>query len=220
MAIRKLVFEDKRLTLAEFTSILDVVFVGHESLREEIVHRLPKFGNDLVEVDSLARRVADIAFDALDQARHPGGHLLFPALYSLYLHVPWGAEMPATPDGRRRGEPFSENQSPVHGADRRGITALLHSVAKLPHQRTVMGGLNLVFAGLMPPEALVATADSFFAMGGLHLGLTMVDRRTLADARKNPKQHASLCVRVTGFSEFFVSLSPAMQDDVIARTEY
>jgi len=219
-AVRRLVFEDQRLTMAEMVNILDLDFVGHERLREEIVHCLPKFGNNLDEVDALARRVADIAFDALEQARHPGGHLLFSALYSLYLHVPWGAELSATPDGRRKGEPLSENQSPVHGADQRGITALLQSVARLPHQRTVMGGLNLLFAGQLPPEILVATTESYFTMGGLHLGLTLVDRRILAEARQNSKQHACLCVRVTGFSEFFVSLSPEVQDDVMARTEY
>lgn len=219
-AIRQLVFEEKRLTLPQMVEILDADFVGHESLREEIIHRLPKFGNDLDEVDSVARQVGDIVCDAVDAARHPGGHLLFPALYSLYLQVPWGGDLTATPDGRRRGEPFSENQSPVHGADRQGITALLKSVARLPHHRTVMGGLNLVFGGHLPPATFIAMVDSFFALGGVHLGLTLVDRKALIDARKNPKQHPSLCVRVTGFSEYFVALSPAIQDDVIARTGY
>lgn len=220
MAIEKLVFAEQRLSLENFAAIVRADFAGHELLRQEIVNRIPGFGNDIPEVDDLARRLSEIAFAALETAPNPDDHLLFPALYSLHHHTRWGAELPATPDGRRAGAPLSENQSPVHGADSAGLSALLRSVACLPHDRAPMGGLNIRFGGKLPPEQFVALLDTFFALGGVTVGYTQVDRATLLAARDNPEQHRGLCVRVTGFSEYFVALSPEGQQDIIDRTEY
>ena len=126
----------------------------------------------------------------------------------------------ATPDGRLPGEPISENQSPVHGTDRAGVTALLRSVAGLPLERTPTGGLNLKLAFRPDPATALQLVESFFALGGIHLGFTFVDRATLLAAQARPAEFRSLCVRITGFSEFFTALSPAGQADIIARTEY
>lgn len=104
-------------------------FEGNEPLRQEVVNTFPKYGNGDPGVDGLARRVADIAFDALEHADNPDGILLFPALYSLYHHYKGMKDIPATPDGRRRGEPISENQSAVYGADSGGLSAMLRSAA-------------------------------------------------------------------------------------------
>lgn len=219
-AIQSLVFEEQRLSLPELVAIARRDFAGEELLRLEIRHRLPRFGNDDPRVDGLARRVSLLALEALDAAPNPDRHLLFPALYSLHHHVPWGRQLPATPDGRLAGEPLSENQSPAHGADRAGLSALLRSVACLPHERTVMGGLNVRFGGRLEPAEFLAVLDAFFAMGGVTVGYTEVDRATLLAARTRPEEHRDLCVRVTGFSEYFVALSPEGQQDLIERTVY
>ena len=220
MAIQKLVFEERRFDLATFAQIVRDDFAGREELRQEILNRVPRFGNDQNEVDGLARRVSDIAFNALEAADNPDDHLLFPALYSLHHQMRWGDELPATPDGRRAGEPLSENQSPVHGTDRTGITALLNSVARLPHDRAPMGGLNVRFAGKLPDGDFIAVLNTFFAQGGATVGYTQVDRARLEAARENPEQYRDLCVRITGFSEYFVALSPEGQQDIIDRTAY
>ena len=220
MAIQKLVFEERRLSLADFVQIARDDYSDHEPLRQELLNRIPRFGNDQLEADALAHRVSLIAFDALSAADNPDDHLLFPALYSLHHHTNWGRELPATTDGRRAGDPLSENQSPVHGADRAGLSALLNSAARLPHDRAPMGGLNVRFGGKLPAAQFIALLDTFFAQGGVTVGYTQVDRATLLAARESPEQYRSLCVRVTGFSEYFVALSPAGQQDIIDRTEY
>ena len=220
MAVQRLVFDQQRYDLPGFLNIVTGNFEGQERLRQEIVHAIPKYGNDQEEVDALARTVCEVALDALDAAGNPEGYLLFPAIYSLYQHVGWGSRLPATPDGRLAGEPISENQSPVHGTDREGITALLRSVARLPLERTPTAGLNVLLSCNPQPEAVLSLVESFFRMGGVHVGFTFADRQTLLAAQAHPDQHRSLCVRVTGFSEYFVALSPEGQRDIIERTGY
>lgn len=220
VAIAELVFEQRRFGLPEFLAIVRSGFLGHEDLRHEIKTRLPKYGNGHPGADGLARRVCDFAQDALEQAPNPHGHLLTSAIYSLHCHINWGHELPATPDGRLQGEPISENQSPVHGTDREGLTALLASVAALPLERTTTGGLNVKLAGTPVPEVVVELVETFFGLGGVHIGFTFVDRDTLLAAQARPEEFRTLCVRITGFSEYFVALSPDAQADVIARTEH
>lgn len=220
LAIEHLVFRRRRFSLREYRDIVASGFAGHEALRQEVISALPKYGNDDTAADGLAARVCEIGLDALQAAPNPDGHLLLPAIYSLHVHVAWGQQMGATPDGRLPGEPISENQSPVHGTDRAGVTALLRSVARLPLQRTPTGGLNLKLAFRPDPAAALQLVESYFALGGIHLGFTVVDRATLLAAQASPAEFRSLCVRVTGFSEFFIALSPEAQADVIARTEH
>ncbi|MCE5237915.1 hypothetical protein LLH23_05430 [bacterium] len=220
LALEHLVFRQRRYSLREYLDIVAANFVGQEALRQEVLTALPKYGNDEAEADALAQRVCEIGLDALEAVPNPDGQLLLPAIYSLYRHVEWGQQLPATPDGRLPGEPISDNQSPVHGADRAGVTALLRSVARLPLERTPTGGLNLKLAFKPDPAAALHLVETYFALGGLHLGFTFVDRATLLAAQARPAAFRSLCVRVTGFSEFFIALSPAAQAEVIARTEH
>ena len=221
MTIKRLVFDEHRLGLRELLAMCRSNFAGHEHLRQEIVHQLPKFGNDDDEVDTLACRAGNIMLDAVACARVPDGLFLPGAgFYSLESHHRWGRELPATPDGRRRGEPVSENQSPVYGTDVKGVTAVLRSVAKLPLERTVQGGLNVKFAASPAPDKLAGLVDSYFRMGGLHVGFTFASRDTLIDARAHPDRYRTLCVRLYGFSEYFVALSPEEQQELIDRTEH
>ena len=220
VTIQRLVFDEKRYTLPEFMAIVDADFAGQEPLRQEILHHIPKYGNNNTQADAIARQVSEIALNSLFKAENPDEHLLFPALYSLHNHIWWGRDMPATPDGRRANDPVSENQSPTYGADRAGLSALLLSVAALPNARTVMGGLNVRFGGKLPRRQFLALLDTFFEEGGLHLGLTSVDRATLLDAQAHPERYQTLCVRITGFSEYFCALSPEAQQELIERTEY
>ncbi len=210
----------KRLPYSEILKIIEADFAGHEALLREIRETFPKFGNADPEVDSWASKIANTLIDAFESAARQEGFTPMPSLYSLTRHHDFGKVIGALPDGRRAGEQISENQSPVHGMDRKGPTALLRSVASLPQERCICGGLNMKFATRQEANVLEALVKTFFGMGGLHIGFSMVDRRTLEDARERPNAHRTLLVRKTGFSEFFISLSPAEQQEIIDRTEY
>ncbi len=220
VAIKRLIEDEKRMTLPELRQILDDDFAGQEELLAELKTRMPKYGNGIQEVDELAARAANTLIDAAERAARKTGFIMMPSLYSLTHHARFGSVIGATPDGRRAGETISENQSPVHGMDVNGPTELLKSVATLPLDRCICGGLNVKFGSRMSAETLLGLMRSFFALGGQHVGFTMADRTTLEDARKHPENHRSLLVRKTGFSEFYISLSPLEQQEIIDRTEY
>ena len=115
---------------------------------------------------------------------------------------------------------ISENQSPTLDMDREGPTRLLESVAALPLERCICGGLNVKFSAKPPAQTYEALMQSFFAMGGQHIGFTVTDRKTLEAAQEKPENYRSLYVRVTGFSEYFTALSPEQQQEIIRRTGY
>ena len=208
------------MILPEFMSIVRNDFAGHEKLRQQILNNCPHYGNNDDKADRWAVAVSNILFDVAEEIEQPPEYVLAPALYSLHLHFQMGVNFPATPDGRRKGEFISENQSPTHGADRSGLTALLQSAAKLPNWRTLEGGLGIRLSGKVEPEHFISTMDTFFEMGGQHLGVTVMDRETLLDARDHPENYTDLCVRITGFSAYFNTLSPDGKEDIIKRTDY
>ena len=216
-ALDHFVFGNGRMRLPEFLGILASDFAGHDDLVRKIA-RLPKFGNHDDVADRWAARAGRILVEALP--REPSQWVHVCGFFSLNAHVALGKAMVATPDGRRAGMPISENQSPGPGADRNGPTALLGSLARLPFDRTPAGGLNLRLTADTPPAAVRALIEGYFGQGGLHLGITAVDRAVLEDARLHPERHRDLLVRITGFSERFVTLPQALQDEIIARTTH
>ncbi len=219
-AIDEMVFKTGRFSYGEFLEIVDSDFRNREPLRQELRSKCPKFGNDDPRADAVARVVADTLLDAMEEVGRLTHFQMFASFYSLGRHLSFGRELPATPDGRHAGEPISENQSPVYGTDQAGPTALLRSVASLPLDRTVCGGLNLKLGSVPSSDRLESLLRSFFQMGGLHLGFTMTSRETLEKARLHPESYRTLCIRKYGFSEYFVSLSPEFQQEIIDRTEY
>lgn len=217
-ALDRIVYRERRYTYEVFRQIVRDDFAGQEPLRRELESAV-KFGND-TEADRYTVLAADALLTAAEHLRLPEGWLAVPGFYSLERENIWAADTPATPDGRRAGTPFSENQSPAYGADRSGLTALLNSLAKLPFGRTATGGLNLTFSQAVTPETLEALLTAYFEMGGLHAGITVLDRAALEDAMQHPERYQSLTVRLYGFSEYFVSLPPWQQLAVLNRTAY
>jgi len=169
-------------------------------------------------VDGIAQTVGEFLVEATQAPQAERDCLLFTGFYSLSLHHSFGREIPGTPDGRRAGEAISENQSPVYGTDRQGPTALLKSVARLPFSRALLGGLNVTFARPIPTADLAALVSTYCQLGGLLVGFSFVTRETLRAAQQHPEHYRSLCVRLYGFSEYFVAISPEEQDELIART--
>jgi formate C-acetyltransferase len=218
MVLDRLVYNEKRYRYAEFAEILKNDFSGHDDLRREILN-YTKFGND-TDADQYTVMAANTFVDAVDSFELKDNFYAVGGFYSLERENSTCAALGATPDCRKSGTPFSENQSPTYGADKLGITALLNSVAKLPLSRTGAGGLNLMFSQRTRSEILKALVLSYFEIGGLHVGISVIDRDVLLDAMENPDRYKSLTVRLYGFSEYFVSLPKWQQIAILNRTEY
>ena len=218
MVLDKLVFKEKRYSYQEFAKIIKNNYENNQGLLNEIKN-YTMFGN-YTEIDSYTVLAGNTFLDAVDSVEHKDNHYLSAGFYSLERENTWASEIGATPNGRKAGEPFSENQSPTYGADKSGVTALLKSLSKLPFDRTVTGGLNLTFSQKISPEILQALVVSYFQMGGFHVGISVIDRKMLEDAMINPEKYKSLTVRLYGFSEYFVSLPKWQKLAILNRTEY
>lgn len=218
MAIDKLVFQSKRYSYDEFISILKNDYKGYETLRQEILD-YTRFGNDS-ENDEYAVLAGNTFLDAVDALTLKKNFYAIGGFYSLERDNVWAEDIGATADGRKSGSPFSENQSPTYGAEKSGLLASLNSISKLPFYRTATGGLNIKFAQKQSGEVLQSIIEGYFRQGGLHVGITVVDRETLEDAMLHPEKYQSLTVRVYGFSEYFVSLPKWQQLAILNRTVY
>jgi len=224
-ALKVHVFEKKTLTMKEMLAALESDFNGHERLRQRLVNKTPKFGNDDEAADQVMRRVFEAYYNAIEGRKNTRGGEYHINLLPTTVHVYFGSVIGALPDGRCRGLPLSEGISPVQGADRRGPTAVLRSAAKMDHART---GGTLLNQKLTPHlladesglEALVQLIRAYFKLDGHHIQFNVVDAATLRQAQKHPEQHRDLIVRVAGYSDYFCDLSRALQDEIIARTEH
>lgn len=218
LSLDTFVFKGKRCTYADFVRLMDGDFAADKALHREIL-QLTKFGNDTAADDYTVKAVNAFC-DAAESIKAAPDWYYVTGLYSLWQENYWAAEIPATPDGRLAGQPYSENQSPSYGADKNGLTALLNSLGKIPFARTATGGLNLTFSAAVPPAVLQQLVTAYLAMGGLHVGMTVLSRRELEDAVAHPENYPALTVRLYGFSEYFVSLPDWQQQAVLARTAY
>jgi formate C-acetyltransferase len=225
MAIKKFVFDEKRISMHDMIEILRNDFAGHEDTRLLFLNRAPKYGNDDDEVDEIARELINIFSGELDKYQNPRGGSFTTSLYSVTSHVAMGGMISATPDGRKCSTPLSVGISPAHGRDRRGPTLAMKSAAKIDYGNVVNGSaFNLKFH----PSALRGAAGvenfsnlirTYFRIGGQQLQVDVVDADTLRAAQERPEQYQDLIIRVAGYSARFVDLNQAMQDEFIARTE-
>lgn len=227
--IEKLIFEEKKISLEDLKPAQNINLgsYGHkENLRQMLLNRAPKFGNDIEEVDDLAREAALIYCSEVEKYTNPRGGQFQPGLYPVSANVPMGSQTGATPDGRKAGEALADGVSPVSGRDKTGPTAAANSVAKIDHYKASNGTLfNQKFhpsaiEGQTGLQNLSALVRSFFDQKGMHVQFNVVSRETLLDAQKNPDRYKNLVVRVAGYSAHFTSLDKSIQDDIIKRTEH
>lgn len=227
-AVKKLVFEDKRLTGAELLEALRSDFQGPhgEEIRQLLLNRAPKYGNDDDYVDLLAAQVFCEYAREITQHTPPRGGYYGPSIQSLSANVPQGQRVGATPDGRRARSPLADNASPSPGADTHGPTAVLKSVAKLDHMRASNGTiLNLKFhpSALGGEERLrkfVALIRSFVDLKGLQVQFNVISADVLREAQAHPEQYRNLVVKVAGYSALFSMLDKELQDQIISRTTH
>jgi formate C-acetyltransferase len=224
-AIKHHVYDQRTLTMDDLLAALDADFAGYEGLRQLLLHRTPKYGNDDDAADEVMLACFEAYMDAVDGRPNTKGGTYHVNLLPTTCHVYFGSVLGATPDGRRAGTPVSEGISPVQGADRRGPTAVLRSVAKMDHVRTGGTLLNQKFTPqLLADEEgldqLVSLIRTYFRLDGHHIQFNVVDAATLRAAQAHPDQHRDLIVRVAGYSDYFCDLGPALQEEIIARTEH
>ena len=219
------VFDKKMLTMNELLAVLDVNFEGHERVRQMLLNKTPRYGNDDDYADRVMVDLFNAYFNAIDGRPNTKGGAYHINLLPTTVHVYFGSVIGATPDGRRAGLPLSEGISPVQGADRHGPTAVIKSVAKMDHARTGGTLLNQKFTPQLLKDdegldKLVQLIRSYFKLDGHHIQFNVVDAATLRAAQKNPENYRDLIVRVAGYSDYFCDLSLALQDEIIARTEH
>ncbi len=224
MAIKKLCFDDKTVTLREMYDALQANWVGYEQLRQTIINEVPHYGNDIEEVDELASWALGLFGTLLQQKEGPRGHYCG-GTFTVTAHMYFGAVTGATPDGRKAGEPIADAISSRQGYDKCGPTAYLCSASKLPHLELGNGdALNIRFtptavSGAEGAEKLKNLIDTYFKMGGMEVQFNVVGTEKLKEAQQNPLEYKDLVVRIAGFSTYFVTLSKSTQDDFITRTE-
>lgn len=226
VAIEKCVYEDKDMTMDQLINALDNNFNGEERMRQLLLNKPEKFGNDSEHVDSVYREMMHFIADNVQQwpdAR--GGHYSF-NVHSQTVNVSHGAVTGATPDGRLSGEAFCDNASPMMGRDISGPTATVKSVASMRQEDFHDGALfNLRFdpkgvageKGLRSIEGIIKT---YFKFGGEHIQINVVDDETLKKAQINPENYKGLMVRVAGYMAYFTELDKSAQDTIIYRTTH
>ena len=233
-AIKKLVFDEKRITPAQLWDAIvdDFSSPENQKIQDMLIHDAPKYGNDDDSVDELVVEAYDSYLDEMKKykntryGRGPIGGVRYGGTSSISANVGQGMGTMATPDGRHAHEPLAEGCSPAHNADQNGPTAVFKTVSKLP-THLITGGVLLnqkmtptmltTDENKMKLEMLIKTF--FNRLHGYHVQYNIISRETLIDAQKHPEKHKDLIVRVAGYSAFFNVLSKATQDDIIGRTE-
>ena len=233
-AIKKLVFEEKRLTAVELKQALDNNFNGRrgEEIRQMLINQVPKFGEDDNDVDLLAAEAMNDYcriipnFKNMRFGRGPIGGNYFPSTTTVSANITAGDSVGATPDGRKDGDPTADGVSPSQGTGRKGPTAVFHSVCKLPTVEITGGqllNLRLTPDSISSNEGvrkLSAMLRAFIDLQGWHVQFNTISTSVLRDAMEHPQNYADLIVRVAGYSALFVSLDPVLQRDIIARMEH
>ncbi len=223
-AIDQLIFREGQLGLADLVEALRRDYPD-ETVRLALLNRAPKYGNDDDIVDMLAARVFRHYCELM---REVSGIYQIPFLaqpFTFLWLVEAGQRTAATPDGRRRGENLAYSVSPMQGRDYRGLSALIHSLAKLP-QRMAAGSTSAIVEAepvLFAEENLdhlVSLLDTAVKTGVGQLQFNVVSAETLRKAQADPDKYRNLAVRVSGFSQRFCLLSPEIQDHIIARTKH
>lgn len=226
-AVKKAVFEEGRFTGEQLLEMLACDFEGHEAERLWLRNRVAKFGNDVAELDMLRARISEDTYRRFNETPAVLGGVYVPGEVIFIAHESAGARVGATPDGRHARQVLADSMGAAQGMDTHGPTALMASVNRTPaadHFLTT-AVLNLRFMASTWKNAqengtLRSLLQEYFRGGGMQMQINVCDSRVLRAAMERPEEYASLVVRVGGYSDYFVKLSPALQRDILARTEH
>ena len=224
-SIRQLVYEEKRLTLRDLARMCQTDFADDEAMRQYILNRTAKFGNNEESVDALAVEIYNFVDGEVKKYTSSIGGTTHPSYFAYVVHGQMGYITDATPDGRHAGMALSEHLGAVGGMDKNGPTAVMHSIAKLDQSKGIGGiATNYRFAKnfVTSPSGNAAVCSfirAFMENDCFEIQFNVIDKKDLLDAREHPENYRTLLVRVAGYSDYFVNLAENVKDEVIARTE-
>ncbi len=219
------VYDQRACSMSEMLKMLESNFNDTEMFRQRLLNKTPKFGNDDDYADNLMKDVFEVYFNEIDGRPNTKGGSYRINLLPTTVHVYFGSVIGALPDGRPAKDPLSEGVSPVQGADRKGPTAVMKSVAKMDHVRTGGTLLNQKFTPefLSTDEGIAKVRQlvrGYFRMDGHHVQFNVVTAEMLREAQQHPEKYRDLIVRVAGYSDYFGDLSKELQNEIILRTEH
>ncbi|MHA1986424.1 MAG: pyruvate formate lyase family protein [Promethearchaeota archaeon] len=224
--IKKVVYDEKKMTLVELKEVLDSNFSGQEELRQQLISKYSKWGNDVKEVDQLANKLWYLFCSEVAKQKCLRNGRYNPGAYSMGIHVIEGIFTRASADGRKANQPLSNSLSPVNNQEKNGLTAVLNSLAKLDYDLAINGvALN---ARIHPQnfsreehiEKFYHLLKSYFNAGGVQIQPTVVSTDMLKDAQIHPEKYMDLIVKVGGYNATFVDLGIPIQNDIINRLEH
>jgi formate C-acetyltransferase len=225
VGLKEAVFSSGRVSAEQMLEAMARNFTDDEGLRRFLWDRVPKYGNDSDEPDAMAAQLVSQYVAIMDRFPTPSGGRFFTHLFTFVLMLPMGKVVGATPDGRRAGEPLAYSVSPGQGRDRSGLTAVIRSLAAIPHDQVAASSSAILEADptLLEGsgrEAFVELLRTAVRLKVGQLQFNVVSAETLRAAQADPERYANLCVRVSGFSQRFNLLDREMQDHIIARTKH
>lgn len=224
-SIKYHIYDKKKLSMEELLSGLSTNFEGKEPLRQILINKTPKYGNDDDYADTIMKTCFDTYYKEVDGRKTVRGGKYRINMLPTTCHIYFGEVTGATPDGRLSGMPQSEGISPAMGADKFGPTSVIKSAAKMDQLRTGGTLLNQKFTpSILQGETGIANLchliRAYFNMDGHHLQFNVVKADTLRKAMKNPEEYRDLIVRVAGYSDYFCDLGKTLQEEIINRTEH
>ena len=217
--IKKIVFEEKKITLDEFKKAIAANYEGYEALHSYIVNKVKHFGTGDQEAIDIQKIVADIVLNTFRPKKTFRGADVIPGAFSYREHEIQGSVTPASPDGRLNAMPLNDGSSPVQGYDNKGPTLSLASTVAWNPARFIGGtAINIKINKGVKDEKIVELIKGFIKTEGAQIQFNVVDTETLLKAQQEPDLYADLLVRIGGYSDFFVKLPKSLQDDVISRS--
>ena len=226
-ALKKLVYDEQKITKKQLLNALQNNFKDEENLRQILLEDAPKYGNDIEWVDAIANKWVTYFSEKFKGLKNYRGGPYHTGMYTVSAHVPMGANVGASCDGRLAGTPLADGgQSPVYGRDINGPTAVLKSVSRIDSARGSNGTLlNMKFLPqfFKTQEGIIkfsAFLRAFVRLKINHIQFNVVRKKDLLAAQKNPEAYRSLTIRVAGYTAYFTELATDLQNEIIARTTY
>ncbi len=224
--LKRLVYEDKKIGMKELKDALAANFEGKYCKIKKLCLEVPKYGNDIDEVDNMLRDLFKEISKIVMQEKNAFDHPMAPAYLGVTAHYFHGVGCGATPDGRLAYTPFADGSlSAYPGTDKKSPTALIKSATKANTTPAVATLFNIklnpsVLKSAEGMRNFWSLIKTYSDLGGYHVQFNVIDKKTLLEAKRHPERYRDLLIRVAGFSAYFVDLAPAVQDEIIARTEH
>lgn len=224
IAVKKLVFDEKKVTMQRLLDALDANFVGYEDVKK-MCDEAPKYGNDDDEVNELTGDMFCFIADYIESFHSKFGKMT-PGILPVSGNTPFGLEVGALPSGRLAWKPLADGVSPNQGTDTEGMGAVLKSISHIPHGRFNQGTLLNVKMDTVFRDSPNSTKElmnylrSLCSLGVFHTQFNVIDTETLKEAQKHPEDYNGLLVRVAGYTAYFTELGKEVQDDIISRTSH